>query len=254
MDRHNKIIEIRNKLSNKIPSIGTWMQICNPSVAEILGSLNYDWVSVDMEHGSICKNDLPDIFRALELGNTLPLARVANFDSTECKNALDAGAGGVILPMIENANQLKKVINYCRFPPIGNRGVGYSRANLFGKNFELYSKEAQNPLIIAMIENITAVKNLESILQVKGLDAIFIGPYDLSASIGLTGEFQSIDFKKTLSKIIKLSIKYNIPYGIHIIKPNNDDLLKKINEGYTFIANSIDAVFLYQAAAFNINK
>ena len=159
-----------------------------------------------MEHGSISIHQLPDLFRALELGNTLPLVRLSEGSPKECKSALDAGAGGVIIPMIENENQLQDIIKFCKWPPIGERGVGFSRANLFGKNFNEYKKETYNTLIIAMIENQSAVKNIDKILSVKGLDAIFIGPYDLSASLKLTGQFDHPRFKKSKKQSLMRAI------------------------------------------------
>ena len=95
-----------------------------------MGQSGYDWVAVDMEHGAVCNSILPDLFRALELGNTLPLVRVVQGSEKECKQALDSGAGGLIIPMIESADQLKNVISFSSWPTNGTRGVGFSRANL----------------------------------------------------------------------------------------------------------------------------
>ena len=136
--RLNKIESIREKLQNDQVSIGTWQQIPHASVSEILGQAGYDWVAVDMEHGSIGVDQLPDLFRAIELGGTLPLARIAESKPKDCKQALDAGAGGIIAPMIQSADQLKTIRDACCWPPTGKRGVGFSRANLFGKNFDEY--------------------------------------------------------------------------------------------------------------------
>jgi 2-dehydro-3-deoxyglucarate aldolase len=244
MNRTESIIKIRKKLSQGHVSLGSWMQLPDSSVAEIMGKSSYDWVAVDLEHGSIGLHQLPSIFRALELGGTLPLVRLAEGSSKDCKHALDAGAGGVIIPMVENAEQLNTVRNFCSWPPSGKRGVGFSRANLFGKYFKDYFEEAQNPLLIAMIESVEATKNLESILQVKGLDAVFIGPYDLSASMGLTAKFDDKKFIKTIEKILSLSKKYSVACGIHIVKPIQNDLTNRIDEGYKFIAYSMDSVFL----------
>ena len=139
MNRFEAIINIRKKLDNGGCSIGSWMQIPHASIAEIMGQAGYEWVAVDLEHGAISIHQLPDLFRALELGNTLPLVRLAQGHSKDCKQALDAGAGGVIVPMVESAEQLIMVRDACCWPPTGNRGVGYSRANLFGKNFDEYT-------------------------------------------------------------------------------------------------------------------
>jgi len=244
MNRLDAIKRLREKLRTGGVSIGSWMQIPHPSIAEIMGQAGYDWVAVDMEHGSIGTHQLPDLFRALELGNTLPLARVARGHAKDCKQALDAGAGGIIVPMIESAEQLVEVLDACRWPPAGMRGVGFSRANLFGKNFEDYRKEAQAPLIVAMIEHISAVDSLREILDVDGLDAILIGPYDLSASMGLTAQFDHSDFCKAIELIRSLADEMSIPVGVHIVEPSPGQLQKRLDEGYRFIAYSIDAVFL----------
>jgi 2-dehydro-3-deoxyglucarate aldolase len=244
MNRLDKIKEIRNSLSKNELSVGSWIQIPSPSIAEIMGQAGYDWVAVDMEHGSIDVHQLPNIFRALELGGALPLVRLAQGEIKECKQALDAGAGGIIVPMVESAAQLIRVRDNCRWPPSGSRGVGFSRANLFGKNFDHYAEEAQAPLLVAMIEHIDAVKDLKDILKVKGLDAILIGPYDLSASMGLTAKFEFDEFINVLEQIRALCFKHNVPCGVHVVMPDPIALEKRIDEGYRFIAYSIDAVFL----------
>ena len=238
------IREIRSKLNDKKISIGTWQQISNSSISEILGKAGYDWVVVDLEHGSISIDVLPDLCRAIELGNTLPMVRVAEANSKDCKQALDAGAAGIVLPMINYAEDLQKAISYCCWPPNGERGVGYSRANLFGKEFEKYNEEAQAPLIFAQIENIIGVNNLDKILQVHGLDGIIIGPYDLSASMGITGKFEESDYIKTEKKIKKISAKHNIPRGYHIVFPELELLKQKIDEGYLLLAYATDGMFL----------
>jgi 2-dehydro-3-deoxyglucarate aldolase len=244
MNRLKSIKSIRKKLARGSYSIGSWMQIPHPSIAEIMGQSGYDWVAVDMEHGAISPYQLPDLFRALELGNTLPLARVAQGEVKDCKQVLDAGAGGVIVPMVESAEKLQQVREATRWPPAGTRGVAFSRANLFGRNFDEYIIEAQQPLLIAMIENLNALKNLDAILEVEGLDAIFIGPYDLSASMGLTADFESTEFMDVMKKIKNSADNVNVPCGVHVVNPSPDDLLHRLADGYRFLAYSMDAVFL----------
>jgi len=227
MNRLKAIQNIRNSLISNNSSVGSWIQIPNSSVAEIMGQAGYDWVAIDLEHGSISVEILPDLFRALELGNTLPLVRLAQGHPKDCKQALDAGAGGVIVPMIETADQLANIRDVCRWPPSGTRGVGFSRANLFGKNFDNYREEAQEPLLIAMIENIHAVENMDSICAVEGLDAILIGPYDLSASMGLTADFENPSFISTIEFILTCCQKSAIASGIHIVEPDFAVLQKR---------------------------
>jgi 2-dehydro-3-deoxyglucarate aldolase len=141
------------------------------------------------------------------------------------------------------------VRGFCGWPPAGSRGVGFSRANLFGKHFEAYREEAQAPLLVAMIEHIRAVENLDAILQVTGLDAVLIGPYDLSASMGMTAQFGERTFGEALQRIRTLSQQHGVPCGIHVVQPDPVALEKRLEEGYRFIAYSIDAVFLYSSAS-----
>jgi 2-dehydro-3-deoxyglucarate aldolase len=244
MNRQKKINSIRKALRSNQISIGSWMQIPHASIAEIMGQAGYDWVAVDMEHGSISVSQLPDLFRALELGETLPLVRLAQGQAKDCKQAFDAGAGGVIVPNVETAAQLKAIRNACCWPPAGGRGVGFSRANLFGKNFKSYSHEAQSPFLVAMIESSKAVESLDEILAVKGLDAILVGPYDLSASLGVIGQFDSPIFLDYMDRIRSLCLKGGIPCGLHIVMPDIDALQDGIKNGYRFFAYSIDAVFI----------
>jgi 2-dehydro-3-deoxyglucarate aldolase len=128
MNRREAVSAIRAALRSGEVSLGSWIQFRDGSTAEIMGAAGYDWVAVDLEHGSISVGDLPDIFRALELGGTLPLARLAEGSSREARAALDAGAGGVIIPMIESAEQLVALRDITRWPPAGRRPVGVARA------------------------------------------------------------------------------------------------------------------------------
>ncbi|EIC22322.1 HpcH/HpaI aldolase family protein [Thiorhodovibrio frisius] len=248
MNRRTLIEHIRQRLANGGRSIGSWMQIGHPSIAEIMGAGGYDWIAVDLEHGSIGISQLPNLFRALELGGTLPMARLARGHPKDCKLALDAGAGGVIVPMIESAEQLQAVCQACRWPPAGNRGVSFSRANLYGQRFDEYALEAQAPLVVAMIEQARALDHLEDILQVPGLDALLIGPYDLAASLGLTADFKAPRFLEAIQHIRRVADLHGVPRGVHLVQPAPDRLELYWRDGDRFLAYSIDAVFLNQGA------
>lgn len=227
------------------------MQLPSSSVAEIMGAGGFDWVAVDLEHGSFSLDKLPDIFRALELRGTQPFARVAQAECKDIKQALDAGARGVILPMIESAAQLERAIKWAKFPPQGNRGVGYSRANLYGKRFATYFETVnRDSIVVAQIESIAAIRNLAEIASVPGLDAFIIGPYDLSASMGITGQFNHPDFTRAISDYEAVARRMRVPLGLHIVQPDAGLLEEKIRLGYQFIAYGIDSVFLYRQATY----
>jgi 2-dehydro-3-deoxyglucarate aldolase len=244
MSRPDAVAAIRRALRDGRPSIGSWIQLPDANSAEIMGQAGYDWVAVDLEHGAIGTESLPNLFRALELGGTLPLARLARGHYTDCKRALDAGAGGVIVPMIESAAQLVSARDACRWPPAGRRGVGFSRGNLFGKHFDAYQAEAQAPLLVAMIEHVRALDDLDAVLSVEGLDAILIGPYDLSASMDLTAQFESPAFLAAMTRIQEACVAHHIPSGVHVVSPDPALLSRRLAEGHQFVAYSIDTVFL----------
>ena len=249
MDNQASLANLRFKLKSKSASIGSWIQLPCPSSAEILGASSYDWIAVDIEHGSIDISQLPNIFRALELGNTIPLVRCSCDSPVNIKQVLDAGAFGVIIPNVRSSIQLNKIISAVRWPPSGTRGVGFSRANLYGKNFDKYSEFSQSPFVVAMIEDYESLSSIDQIFSTRGLDAALIGPYDLSASMGITGLFHHPDFKLAL-ETIKLSAKsFDIPLGVHIVEPDNDLLRTCIDEGYLFLPYSIDSVILRKFSA-----
>lgn len=243
------VSKIKRKIEKGLCSVGSWMQISSSDIAEILGCSGYDWIAVDLEHGNFSNEKLPEIFRAIEIGGTVPLARIATTKTKDIKDALEAGAQGLIFPMIETASQLKKAISDTFYPPKGSRGVGYSRVNLFGKKFDDYlNTTAKGIFVVAQIEHINAVENLDEILSVPGLDSIMIGPYDLSGSMGITGEFENPQFINIVDKIFKKANKKKIPMGFHVVHPDKFLLEEKINEGYQFLAYCTDAVFLFSSS------
>jgi len=239
---------IKAKLQSGKPTIGSWMQIPNASVAEIMGNSGYDWVAIDLEHGSFSLEILPDIFRALQLGGTVPFARVAQNHPKDIKQALDAGARGIIVPMVETGEDIVNMASWAKYPPGGTRGVGFSRTNLFGKNFSGYVKNINDEIIlVAQIEHINAVNNMDKILGKNLIDAVIVGPYDLSGSMNLTAQFDHPQFLQAMEQIRLKTKEYNVPMGLHIVQPDQSALQQKIAEGYQFIAYSIDSVFMYNA-------
>ena len=238
----NKLLQsFRKKLKNEYVTSG-WMQICSPEIAEILSQKNFDAITLDFEHGSFDISRLNDIFRAIENSRKISLVRLQNHNTENLGRIFDAGCSGIIIPNIVNVKQLKKIAQYCYWPPKGIRGVGFSRANLYGKHFKNY--RSNNPLIIAMIENVASLSNLEEILNLKELDGILIGPYDLSASIGKPGNFENKKFKSSLKEILVKCKKFKKPVGIHVVEPSVNLLNKRIKEGYKFLPFGIDTVFI----------
>ena len=222
-------------------SIGSWMHLPSTDVAEMMGDAGFDWVAVDMEHGSISHQTLPDLFRAISMNGTRPFCRIRLPEADLAVQALEAGAEGIIIPNVQDAYQLREIKHKMTYPPTGFRGVGFNRANGFGKYFANYLM--LKPVIVPMIENVTAIPELGHICN-EGVDAVMIGPYDLSASLGKPGDFESNSFQQALATIMGLCKKYNTPIGIHCVEPDQRLLQARIQQGFKFIAYSSDAVML----------
>lgn len=225
-------------------TIGTWLQIPSQEIAKIMSCSNYHWVATDLEHSFFSKSDLPKIFDTIFANGSIPFARIKNSESIHIQEALDAGALGLIIPKIESADQLKRAIDCSTYPPEGSRGVAFCSANTFGINFQNYIDDVKSPIIIAMIETVNGVNNLNEILEVKGLHGILIGPYDLSASLGATGKFNNNKFQNLIKKILINCKKRDISVGIHQVQPNKTEIKKLIRKGFNFLPYGIDTVFL----------
>jgi 2-keto-3-deoxy-L-rhamnonate aldolase RhmA len=242
--------KLRDALLNNDLSLGTWIQIGHPSVAEILSRIGFDWVCIDLEHGSIDIETLTDLFRAIEVNSAVPVARLPMNDPIWIRRTLDAGAMGLIIPMVNSAEELESAIRQAKYPPRGERGYGYSRANSFGMEFEEYILKANESIaVIAQIEHKDAIENLDAILQVKDLDGVFVGPLDLSGSYGKTGQLDCPEMKEALKRYLEACKKYNKCAGIHIVRPDETSIRKTIDQGYRMIALGVDGVFLETASA-----
>jgi len=236
-----KVQALREYLGEGKASVGGWMQIKSSEIAEILGSSGLDWVAVDLEHGSIGMNHLTNICRAIELHNTLPFVRLPKADPILARRALDLGAAGIIVPNIQMWHELDEVKKVMYYPPEGKRGVGYCRGNLYGAEFERHLDD--KPFLVAMIESQLGVNNITTILDTKP-DAVLIGPYDLSASFNITGQFDSHAFKEIVKHVRQSCIERKIPVGIHVVQPDLKELEERKEEGYTFLPYTIDSVVL----------
>jgi len=247
-DRTKAVRDFRARLRNESPLVGAWMQVPNADFAEILGDSGYDWVAVDMEHGAFTRAHLHDIFRALELGGTAPMARIAEPLPILCQQVLDAGAAGVIIPRVESSTQLKDLIAGCNWPPTGRRGVGFSRANLYGKHFERYKSEAQASFIVAQVESLNAVQDIDAICSVSGLDAVMIGPYDLSASLGHTGNLEHPELQEAIHRVLTTCRSRGIASGMHVVQPDPHRLREAVTLGHRFLAYGTDVLFMSVSA------
>ena len=226
-------------------SIGSWIQLGHPAVAEIMASAGFDWLAIDLEHSTITLHEAEDLIRVIDLKGVVPLVRLASNNAEQIKRIMDAGAHGVIVPMVKSQDEARAAVRAVKYPPQGERSIGLARAQGYGVDFARYFEwQRDQSLVVVQIEHIDAVNNLESILTVPGVDAYIVGPYDLSGSMGLPGEFQAPQFLEAMAQIRSVSEKLRVPGGLHIVEPDPQALKQCIDEGNRFIAYGVDTRML----------
>jgi len=234
----------KNQLLNQL-SIGSWIQLGHPAIAEIMASAGFDWLALDLEHSTIDLHEAEALIRVIDLKGVTPLVRLASNNPEQIKRVMDAGAHGVIVPMINSREEAQAAVSAVKYPPKGHRSIGLARAQGYGARFsEYFDWQSDHSLVIVQIEHIDAVDNLESILSVPGVDAYIVGPYDLSGSLGIPGQFEASEFVDAMERIHSLSKKLGVPGGVHIVEPDPEQLRKRIEEGYWFIAYGVDTRML----------
>ena len=224
---------------------GINVSLACPETLEIISDAGFDWAFIDYEHSAF---DLADIRLILQLfkNKLFSVVRLPDQSETNIKKILDLGADGIIIPQIRSAEEVRKVLQYSKYPPQGARSVGLYRAQDYGKNFDSYISTAnENVAVIALIEHIDAVNDIDNICSVPGLSAIYLGPYDLSASLGVTGKINDEKVVSAIEIVRKSALKHNLSLGIFTQDP------KKVPElfetGYNFLTCGVDLVLFANA-------
>ncbi|MEK7554894.1 MAG: aldolase/citrate lyase family protein [Patescibacteria group bacterium] len=236
---------LKAKLKRNKATIGSWITIADPAVTEIMAKSGFDWLAIDLEHSAISIGEAANLIRIIELCGIAPLVRVSENNPTIIKRAMDAGAHGVIVPMVNTKEEAVRAVSAVKYPPVGTRGVGLGRAQGYGLKFERYrSWVNKGSVVIVQIEHIQAVKNLKEILSVEGVDGSMIGPYDLSGSLGIPGEFDREEVKEAIATYETVCRKMKKPMGYHVIQPNAEEVKERLAKGYTFLPVSLETLYL----------
>jgi 2-dehydro-3-deoxyglucarate aldolase len=239
------MINLKQRLNKRQVTIGAWITLSDLSTAEIMAKSGFDWLVVDMEHSAITLHQAQQLIQIIGLCGIVPLVRVSENNPVIIKRAMDAGAQGIIVPMVNSRDDAERAVQAVRYPPAGIRGVGLARAQGYGLEFEKYKNRVNSDsIVIVQIEHISAVENLEEILDIEGVDGFIVGPYDLSASLGRPGEFNHPTVKKALARVKVIAKSKNALMGYHVIPPQGEEVAKKIREGYRFLGFSLDTLFL----------
>ncbi len=224
---------------------GTWISINSPTVAEVTASLPLDFVVLDTEHTTMGLEAVENMIRGIEAtdGNTGAVVRVPGNDKTHLKRVLDIGVDGVLVPRIETADEARSLVDAVTYPPKGDRGIASGRASDYGSDFQEYVENASESFVtIPQIETKRGVENANEIASIDGIDALFVGPADLSGSLGVFAQWDSDTLNQHIEKAVKAAKENEIPVGSLVIQPG--DIEKRISQDFDFLAVGKDTATL----------
>jgi 4-hydroxy-2-oxoheptanedioate aldolase len=229
------------------PAIGSWLAINSSFSAEIVAHLGYDWVCVDTQHGAAEFDDAFTMLQAISTTDSIPFVRVGWNDPRLIMKYLDAGAYGIVIPMVNNRAEAEKAVAACRFPPVGMRSSGPFRAAMYGGS-DYFTRANDEIAVIAMVETAEGLEKVDEIASTPGLDAIYIGPSDLNFSLGLPSRNEPWDPKHqaAVDKIREACERHGIVPGVHTWGPSY--AARFIEQGFKMIMLTADTAALTEGA------
>jgi len=248
-------MNLKQALSDNKLTIGSWLTLGHSAIAEIMARAGFDWLVIDMEHSVIELSEAQEMIQAID-GEGIPtIVRLTSNDTNLIKRVMDAGAHGIMVPNINSREEAQRAVAATYYPPRGKRGVGLARAQGYGASFQDYRKWLDNnAVVIVMIEHIDGVNVADEILAVDGVDGYMIGPYDLSSSLGVPGDFEDPRIVEAIKHIREAGEKAGKPGGIHVVDPDLEAIEKRIDEGFTFIGYAMDVRILDAISRDHLNK
>ncbi len=242
----------RQDLRNKKLLLGTMVTLPISATAEILAGLGFDWLFVDGEHGPLESAEMLAILQAVG-DKAACLVRVPRAEETAIKKVLDLGAAGIIAPQVNTALHAAEIVKWAKYSPVGTRGVGLARAHGYGMNFQEYVETANERVaVVVQAEHREAVENIEAIVQVEGVDAVLLGPYDLSASLGKMGQLDAPEVVEAIDHITQTCLAAGMPLGAFGITA--EAVQPYMERGYTLIVAGVDTLLLASAAKRMLSK
>lgn len=221
--------------------IGSWLAIPSTVTADIMASSGFDFLVIDLEHAPISIETAAEMIRVIDRCGCSPLVRVPELNEAFIKCLLDSGAHGVIIPNIKTADEAARAVAACRYPPAGIRGVGMHRAHGYGSSFTEYFEAANEAImVVAQIESGSAIEQIDDIASVEGIDAVLIGPYDLSADLGCPGDFKHPSFMAAVRQFDAVSARVQIATGMHVVEPDPAGLKASMARGHRFLVYGVD--------------
>lgn len=238
--------DFRARLKRGEKLYGTMVTLASAASAEVLASLGFDWLFIDGEHGPLETRELTEILQAVS-HKTACIVRVPEAAEVPIKRALDLGAHGIIVPQVNTAEQAADVVRFARYAPQGARGVGLARAHGYGQRFREYLASANDEItVVVQAEHARAVANIEAIARVPGVDAVLLGPYDLSASLGCMGQIDHPDVVAAIRRVTDVCRAARMPLGYFGVSAAA--VQPYAAQGYTLLVAGVDTLYLANGA------
>lgn len=228
-------------------TVGAWLSIDSLYTAESMSHVGFDWLCMDMQHGLLDYNDVKKMLPAISTTNTIPFVRVPWNEPYEIMKVLDAGAYGVVVPLVNNREEAERAVAACRYPPDGIRSFGPARAAMYAGRGYVESANTEIACIV-MIETAEALSNLDEIMSTPGVDAVYIGPADLAYALGLTptGDNNEPKHVETVTRIFETAKKHGIAAGIHT--GSLEYTKRYLDQGFHMVTLGSDAGFMGRLA------
>jgi len=235
-------------------AIGTFASINSPDLVEIMGLTGFDFVIIDAEHGPMNAETTMNLIRAAQLHNMTPIVRIRENSETVILKHLDVGAHGIQVPQINNSEDAKLLVQRAKYSPQGKRGVAMPRSADYGLYpiMDYFDKSNEQTMIIAHCENITALESLEDIAKTPGIDVIFLGPFDMSQSMEISGQVKHPRIEEAAQRVLDICKKYNKVPGI--FATTGDDARKRIEQGFRYVPIGMDCTLIGSAFKEIVNK
>lgn len=234
-------VDLKQKIAARELAVGSWVALPHPAVVEMMCGAGFDWIAVDLEHSAITLAEAEALIRVIDGRGRAPLVRLTSNDAMQIKRVMDSGAHGVIVPNVRSRDDVLGAHRAMHYPPRGTRGVGLARAQGYGASFQRYREWLdRSAVLIGQIEHVDALGRLDEIFGSEELDAFLVGPYDLTASMGIAGQFEHPDFTAALAEIRRVAEARGKLAGIHVVEPQPEELRRRVEEGYRLIAYSVD--------------
>lgn len=242
--------DLKKQLEDRRKIFAAWTSFGHPSISEVFSRMDVDFVGIDLEHSTISLEQAQQIITVCHGSGTLALPRIASHNMEMVKRLLDSGADGIIAPLVSQASEVKRLIRWCKYPPVGQRSYGVARGQGYGFDFEEYARSwNDSSILVIQIESIQGVENVEELLNFGEVDGVMIGPYDISGSIGIPGQLDHPDVKEACKRVISACQRTSKSCGIHLVEPSLEIVQNAFSDGYTFVVLASDVFLMWKWAS-----